>query len=629
MAESKSRDDNRPIGPTIVFWLAVLIQFCDVLFGRLNTAPTWPNTIFLVLYLGLGMYAFFAFKKVNQDTKTPWYTQLSLFLGIGLLAYFVPLLGNYLGAHWPTFLGGITVALILIIAPTWIVFFIFFAEDALQSITRKFSFLILFCWIGLLIWSTLPVLTQVSNPLLDNEGGSAAIHPGDALKSIWTSVKATYNKLFTGTQKAIDQRLAYATGDAYTAKVDSNAQLKLGLTIDPLKTTQASFATTDKVGVFTTLKAQTIDKPLAVSVACSAKNGNTPVAVTDPPNIKVTPDTSTKPLDMSADESQDIDCQIEPNTFTVGRDTVTIEAKFDMTTLSYLKTYFMDKKRLRELRDAKIDPYTQYGITDRNPVSIYTSGPVSVAMGFSTPPIGIDQTAEEFVGTLGISLKNEWPGVLKDVKQVVLIVPKGITITSLTGTGTIVASSCDKMGATDWCDDVSSNVYEITQLSLPLGQIATGDAITLRAQVRIASSDYEGLLGATPISTKYFKAAVDYTYSLPKETTLLIRDASTETTSTECKDVMLATAVAIVPESSTATVTFTTNEKVSSELKYCIGPSIANKDCSPIILTSPTSNTTHEFKLTELNPDTLYSLEANVFCGDRIKLDEKTFQTTS
>lgn len=621
------RDRARtPVGPAIVFWLALAIHILDIFQGRLTTTPSIPTTFFLVLYVFLGVYAYFAFKSARQTlgyTKTNEHTaeQFILFLILGILAYAIPLLGNYLGARWVSPGGVLTVASILVFAPVWLIFFVFFAQDYLdRHLAGWVSKGLLIFWVFWIIWATLPAMQRVTNPLLQ-EGTSATVSPGDVAKNLWTKTVATYHKLVGTAQADIQRQLAYATGDAYTARVDANSNLQLGVTLDNLKPTQTKYTTADTTAVFTTLKAETIDAPLTVGVTCTARNSDNSIVSSE--KIHVTPDTHEKKLIVQASETQDIDCEVLPDSLQTGRATITVGTEFDMQTLSYLKTYVMDKQRLRELRDAKIDPFTQYGITDRNPVATYTSGPISVAMGFGTPPIGIDREQDEFTATLGITLQNQWPGKLKTIKDVTILVPKGFVITEITTGEHVKTGDCTTVTTQDWCDEGVSNIYTITP---NFGEITQNGAATIRARVRIHRPDYDEVLGATPINTKYFKAVVDYTYALEQATTLII-DAPLTTDNTEdCQGVDTTTPSPTLTLNPTeATLTFKTTHTVPTEVRHCLGSSVAS--CTPQVTNSPNAALQHNLHLDGLTPNTLYAYEINGYCGNRIKFYEGTFTT--
>lgn len=624
MAETRDRT-RTPAGPAIVFWLAVAIHTLDIFQGRLTTTPSIPSTLFLVLYVFLGVYAYFAFKSANRElgySKPGEHTveQFFLFLTLGILAYAVPLLGNYLGARWISPGGVLTVASILVFAPVWIIFFVFFAQDYLdRHLAGILAKGLIIFWVFWVIWATLPAMQTVTNPLLQ-EGSTATVSPGDVAKNFWTATIKTYNKLMNNAKADVQKQIAYATGDVYTARVDANSNLQLGVTLDNLQPTQTKFKTSDTIGAFTTLKAETIDAPLTVGVTCIARNSDN--SIVDAKNVHVTPDTSTKKLDIRAAETQDIDCEVAPDTLKAGKATITIGTEFDMQTLSYLKTYVMDKQRLRELRDAKIDPFQQYGITDRNPVAVYTSGPVSVAMGFGTPPVGIDREQDEFTGILGITLQNQWPGTINAVQDVTILVPKGFTITDITTGEQIKQGDCTKVTTQDWCDESVSNIYTITP---NFGKIEQNGAATIRARISIHRPDYDGVLGATPINTKYFKAVADYTYALEKATTLIIDTPSTQDT-TDCQGVDAVTPnpdVLIQPTE--ANITFTTTQTVSTEVRYCLGSSVAS--CVPQVVNSPNAALKHNLHLDGLTPNALYAYEVNGYCGNRIKFYEGTFTT--
>ena len=114
----------------------------------------------------------------------------------------------------------------------------------------------------------------------------------------------------------------------------------------------------------------------------------------------------------------------------VGTNTITSFANFNFDTLAYLKTYFMDRERLRAMTRENLDPFDEFGIKDKKPVAIYTNGPVAIDMSTTTPLIGISDLSLTYP-RLNINLVNRpgWEGRINQIKEFIILLPKGITIT--------------------------------------------------------------------------------------------------------------------------------------------------------------------------------------------------------
>ncbi len=596
----------------LIFILAILFHLLDVFFGRLSKNPVIPPVVFFALYVLLAVLVWLRVRNSENGKKLAAKESLQLlgiYLGLSLAAYFIPILANALGKTWVTAISPIVVGSIVLFAPIWVLYWGFVGgEDAIgKGFSTLFNIYII-VWFIWVIFTVLPVVQNLSGPL--NADSSAVVSPKEALLGAWTTLKTSYDKITKATVEGTTKRIKAATGDAFTGKVDNQAKEKLGIIMGDIKLTQQKFSVNDAVGVYTTITGQALDAPLKVKVSCTSKEATKAPAVT--------PD-STKEQDIGEQESLDVDCSFPAESFKAGTASITLGATFTTESLAYLKTYLMEKERLRDLRENKIDPFQQYGITDRNPVTIYTNGPVNIGMGFGTPPLGIALDQDEFVSTLGITLSNAWAGKIDKIERVVVVVPRGFTVTELTGEGSIKPVFCIELSPTkDWCDDEVSTAYIITP-NLK-NAIEANNAYTLRARLRAHLPDYQLLLGNTPLSTRYFKAAASYTYTLEKATNINILAADADVASSTCGSALLSAAPQMAIQPTEADVTITTTEKTAAEIKYCIGADVTT--CSPQTVSSPDSTTTHKFHLDGLTPQALYAYQFNRICnGERKALD--------
>ncbi|MBI4150820.1 hypothetical protein HY492_01715 [Candidatus Woesearchaeota archaeon] len=534
---------------------------------------------------------------------------LGAYIGISIAAYFIPVLANSLGKAWVTTISPVVVGSIVLFAPLWVLYWGFVGgEPAIgKGLSTLFSIYIIVWFIWVLL-SVLPVVQHLSGPF--NAESSAVVSPKEALLGAWTTLKTNYDKITNATIEGTKKQLNVATGDAFTGKVDNQAKEKLGIVMGDIKLTQQKFSTQDTVGVYAAITGEALDAPLKLKVSCTSETAKKTPAVTPDPS---------KEIDLGAQESIDVDCSYPPDSFATGTASITLGATFSTESLAYLKTYLMEKERLRDLRDNKIDPFQQYGITDRNPVTIYTSGPVNIGMGFGTPPLGINLEEDEFVSTLGITLSNAWAGKIDAIERVVVVVPRGFTITELTGEGTIKPLSCLELSPLkDWCDDEVSTAYIITPVLT--SAIAANNAYTVRARLRAHQPDYPLLLGNTPLSTRYFKAAASYTYTLEKSTNINILAADAGGSTSECGTAMLAEAPKFTLLSTETTINVKTTAKTAAEIKYCIGADVAS--CASQTVSSPNAAIEHSFHLDGLTPNARYAYQINRLCGgQRTQLD--------
>ena len=300
------------------------------------------------------------------------------------------------------------------------------------------------------------------------------------------------------------KQIANSLGDQYTGKVDEKAKQKIGVYLKRLESSENAehtFATSERAIFFTNLKAETLDAPLHINLNCVASDSSNTYAAT-----KILPKNN---LTVATYEEESIDCMFDPNTLPKGDFQINLTATFPFKTLVYVKNYFIDKERLRSYREEKIDPFKQHGITDTNPVSIYTNGPLMMGMSLNREqPVTLDRSLEEQRYALGITIKNNWgTGTVTEVKDIVIIVPKGFDLDEIQAFNTSTIK-CANIPKEESCDDELYNVYQIVPKK------GFENEYTYRIYFKVDSSNYDIVLGATPIATHYFKAMVDYEYQL-------------------------------------------------------------------------------------------------------------------
>jgi len=317
------------------------------------------------------------------------------------------------------------------------------------------------------------------------------------------------NNPITLLQNYYKKQILIATGDYYTGKVDENSKSKLGVYLEDLKQADPIIYRDRPLIMYANMKVLTLDEPVNVSLYCKTDGleGTKPQLF---PTDKFIVDTY---------EEQEIDCMFEPYSVKKGAWAFEIGADFNFKTLSYVKSYFMDADRLRGLRSEEIDPLEQYGIKDTRPESIYTVGPVGIGMSVGKPPVGLDPNQEQSIITIGITLNNLWDGSITKVNRFILILPKGFTLEEMGGIEvTRVECSSLPEKEQELCSDEHNTIYIVSDPSFV--EVEKGDFKSYRGFMKINKGDFKNILGLTPVSTKYFKATVDYTYRL-KETKII------------------------------------------------------------------------------------------------------------
>jgi hypothetical protein len=307
----------------------------------------------------------------------------------------------------------------------------------------------------------------------------------------------------TGKTIGTEVETAYkaAKGDYYTGQVDSAAKKRLGVYIENFRTTEPFFYENSPVSAFATLKAETLDKPLDISVACDADT-----------TIQANMIRPKDKFNIIASEQPEIDCIWNKGVLKKGMHDLRIRAEFEFTTRAYLKAYIMDRERLREYRRQNIDPLAN--IPDRTPVAIYTSGPVRIGMSLGQQPIGLG-TAGEALQTWGVTVENVWDGQLEQLSMLHFFVPKGIKISRIEGIN-IQQTSCAAIPEEEQeaCDDSLVNVYSL----------APGEERNFRIQLEVTSP--EQVLGRAPVAVQNFKVSAQYRYLLERKIIADVRGAT-------------------------------------------------------------------------------------------------------
>ena len=223
-------------------------------------------------------------------------------------------------------------------------------------------------------------------------------------------------------------------------------------------------------------------------------------------------------FDIEYFEEEDVECIFEPGSLTEDWHDIKMIADFNFLTMAYIKTYFMDDETKRSLTRSGIDPLIHYNIYDKNPIAVYTSGPMMIGLDIGKPP---KSTEKNFI--FGITLTNLWKeqgGKLRNITDVYVITPAEIGLLGETNDGykcgkhLFRESSCEEIGEEDQgCDSNLHNVFKIDLSNSSIDNVELYETILCRFEIE----DSEDILGDAPIATKYFKVAAKYDYQIIEE----------------------------------------------------------------------------------------------------------------
>ena len=150
-----------------------------------------------------------------------------------------------------------------------------------------------------------------------------------------------------------------------------------------------------------------------------------------------------RPFTVFTLEEKDVECTFNPDLknpkFQPGANPITISAQYNFVTSAYQEVRFIDRGRYQAMIKENLDPLQEFGITDKNPKTIYTNGPVDIKEIIQNP-VTVDLSSS-VLPNLGIKLENrdkitdkqgrtvgQWQGKILNIDELAIVVPKGIKI---------------------------------------------------------------------------------------------------------------------------------------------------------------------------------------------------------
>lgn len=294
-----------------------------------------------------------------------------------------------------------------------------------------------------------------------------------------------------------------------------------GVFLKELEGGDIRFSEGSPVYVFARLEAKVLDKPIDVTITC-----NTSIETdTGIEEIRGIVDEESKAEYMTvpvfSGVERTVPCIFSQNTgnpLKEGSYDIKYYAKFDFAADSRLKIYMMERNRLINdfvlLQDKGLEPTKEnvllelYDIKDTTPVSIFTSGPLELDIGTEKVPWDLALT-NNIRPSIGVAMKNIWESNAKieSINTIYLKVPDTMTLTGADCLGIPLAKEPSNSPQAE----AGYNVY-----SLKPGWTDIKDYVGLKCPITIAT----GTLDNVPVTTRFLKAHVDYTYLLEESTSL-------------------------------------------------------------------------------------------------------------
>ncbi len=366
----------------------------------------------------------------------------------------------------------------------------------------------------------------------DSPAGEVFVVTGESVGKIVSSIAKTPSNIET----AFKRQMAIATGDYAASQIDADARKELGVYLERLKAAEERFFTNAPASFYTTLKAQALDKPINIVAVCKYQFGSDPPSDARILSRCKTPRESETicRIDVEGAESYDVDCDTKDIiALRAGTSTMTLTAEFDFTTRSYLPVYMIERGKLRDMKRRNLDPLQAFDV--KSPVATTTKGPIRVGIAVGEQPVAIEMAQDTPGPTIALTVDNAWDGEVKQIKKLLLFVPKGLEIKEISGArvgGMQPQTSCAALqrsadaevkAEARLCDDTIVTAYLIE----PSREEPFAEFVSFRMQTIV--KDGGALLGPAPVTTRNMRAAVIYSYILKESKTFSVEEPRAQT----------------------------------------------------------------------------------------------------
>ncbi len=300
-------------------------------------------------------------------------------------------------------------------------------------------------------------------------------------------------------KEEFERQLIFAKYDAEAGAVDESAKRPLGVFLQRnLQYERNVFIIPQQIEIFATLKAETfkIEEPITIEINCYEEK-----ILSKKQAKEIRPASK---IEMHNREQTEVECIFDSNATGAGKHDLAMEASFTFITTAYKKMYFMEQEKLRSYRDR--DPLDEFKITEKTTETKNTPGPITIGMRFGTTEesalIGISSQLQ-YGPALTLSIVNQWRGELKNISELIVTSPPGITIQDIDGYTTIQCTGC---GSQECVCTVPKPLMEELLKQEPI-----------RAGVRVfvlhtKITDTAALIANSDLAIRNFRATAKYTY---------------------------------------------------------------------------------------------------------------------
>lgn len=414
------------------------------------------------------------------------------------------------------------------LTPIWFYYFVILKNPSKGFFQNFLKFVVVGAWLGFFIMGIYQT-PEIQEMVREAEVAGMARQEIDTAKMVIRGMGEAFQGVVAYPSKMIDQITEFfqkmfvyslgPAGDYYTGRVEENKKEKLGVYIEDIAQADPKLYTDETIVIWATLRAKTIGKPINITnIKCVVERSGKVVATVDAEPKEVPEFTSL--------EESDLSCVIGklPD---AGSYTVKVQAEFGFATDAYQKAYFIDDEKYKALIREDVDPFEEYKIKDKEPIAVYTNGPIGIGIETSTPLIRVrelEEGTDESRGVrLGITVENKWTGKIKMFNKLTLQSPlesdKGYCDhTFKEYTKEECNNDCDEYYEADGADIIQKckddctnfNMYQLDpnyMTDLNLQNIEKYQSFSCRVAFR-----HSILKPDTPITTKYFRVRADYAY---------------------------------------------------------------------------------------------------------------------
>lgn len=527
--EEKRKEKNESL-ITLLFFAGLIFHLWDVL-TRLNFSVISLSSFNYIGYIVFAIVASIAYDEINLKS-------ILRNLGVFTAMYLAPVLFQFIffNIGLPLQMASSFVVLGLIFSiPLY--FSLLRGNHKTQLIGTIYLTVLLLLMIGANIQYVEQITTEFSSELgIDAPG----IPMGMTLKYIFKDI--IFDGIYGWINLGIDSVVSLVTGQIqgavapFEGRVESGAKEKLGVYLDEVRTI-GSRREGDEITATGKLYAKSIDTPVDVLINCIIDDESIiPGNQLEANNIY-----PKKVYKKIKDVEETVECSWsckkadeEKNNcikISAGAHDLLMRARVaDFTTSAYLKGYFMNEETMRELRMKGVQPLESLKVSEREPIGVYTNGPVKVGMELSSKPLVSISPSEETKFSLLLSLEASWGGKITQISRLYIIVPKEIRLESFTGTDIeIFPATCDIITSEEQrtgCNSEQENVYEIPQEILQETQFDENKkAAAYRAKMSIPNSEINSFMGRQQLTQKYFKLITQYNFDVEKKQNFFVEAA--------------------------------------------------------------------------------------------------------